>query len=179
MYLADVISIGSGAVLRMRDPVHGVQTIVITGTNPLLLSVNKNLQKYLTSGISTCLHLWLSPRVPISIPIVFVRTKAKLDLGWCRLLYQTLASQIGTGFSLAVRNDAWFLDYEQFPVFWAYGHVGEIPSKEVQAFNVLQRGDTSMRCRTTFENAILDVRQTSRFKAKLDLGDFLGDYPAP
>jgi hypothetical protein len=39
-----------------------------------------------------------------------------------------LANRLRPDFILLVRNDAWFLDANEFPVFWAYGDPGSMPT---------------------------------------------------
>ena len=147
MYLADVVSIGENAVLEMRDPQHGVRRVVIAGNDPLHLSVK--------GEPADIIHIGYVPdfvRKPEFIPVVFVKTTAKLDPAWGLLLYRELTNRLRMDFALAVRNDTWFLGACVFPVFWAYGEPGSMPTMEeywrTQSMSCEKRGGTP-QCRVT------------------------------
>jgi len=128
LYLADVISIGGDTVLEARDPKHGIVRTVIAGKDPLRWVVKGEVAEIIHIGYRPIPKFLANAPAVRFVPVVFVRTSATLDPAWGCELYRQLSARLRTQFILAVRNDAWFLDYEEFPVFWAYGEPGEMPT---------------------------------------------------
>ena len=146
LYLADVISIQGNAVLLMRDPQHGIRRFVIAGRDPLHVLVDGQNGEIIHIGY---LDAFLGKP---SIPIIFVTTESRLENAFGISLYRVLRKQLGTDFILAARNDPWFLGYMEFPVFWAYGDTGGLPSDEAYqkaADMTCEQGNDGLRCRVS------------------------------
>jgi hypothetical protein len=128
LYVSDAIRVGPDQVIRIRRGDPSTTRVLVKGSNPSHNKLGDDWVDIVHIGYHRKLGFEKGPCR--FIPIVFASTDAKLSPEWGMNAFETLAARLSIAYVLVVRNDHWFWEWEEFPVFDPYERPHEPPSRE-------------------------------------------------
>lgn len=147
MQVAEAISIRGNVVLRIHQADGSVNQEILSGQDPLKLTVGTKEFEIVYFGFSGPSRLGLQESV-----FVFVRARAPLDLLSGIDLYRNLEPLFpGLGLTVEIRNDAWFVYQERYPFFNPFNEDRKIPSQHEY------EGTHTMKCTATVNGPHCEV----------------------
>ncbi len=136
MQIAEAISVNADAVLRVRQADGSVGKEILSGRDPLKLTLGGREFEIVYIGFSGPGRLGLQESV-----FVFVRSISPLDLTLGPGLFSKIEPLFpGLGVVVEVRNDAWFVYQQRYPFFNPFNPDRDIPSQREY------EGSPTMRC---------------------------------
>ncbi len=117
LLVAEALALHTGGVVRMRNGAT-VTRSVLYGEDPLHLNIGG-------SDYDISFVLEGSGK----IPILLIFTKSALELSRAEAAYGEMSSRFGCKLVMQIRNDQWFLDWGNFPIYNPFvEQIGRPPS---------------------------------------------------
>ena len=136
MQIAEAISVNGNAVMRIHQADGSVTREILSGRDPLKLTLGGREFEIVYLGFSGPSRFGLQESV-----FVFVRSSSPLDLTLGPALFNRIEPLFpGLGVVVEIRNDAWFVYQQRYPFFNPFNPDRDIPSQHEY------EGSQTMRC---------------------------------
>ena len=124
--VAEAISVAGNAVLRIRQADGSISRQVLSGEDPLKVTLPGNTFEIVHFDLTGPSRLGLQEAV-----FVFVRAHSSFDVTEGAALFKKLAPLFpGFGVAVEIRNDAWFVYQQRYPFYNPFNEDRSTPSQQ-------------------------------------------------